>query len=134
MRRTTRRGLFKGGHRRIGDSPATVSSMAFRRNREVASQRRDWDRFCQDHIDEIRRIGLTEPVIRTRERFVDFLMHGYIDHHDDPSGYSVHQMWDEQHRLLAEFTSRFMAKFGELGENELIALRLARLPRPRADT
>jgi hypothetical protein len=103
--------------------------MAFRRNREQAERQRAWERFRQQHIDEIRRIGLTETVTRTQERFVDFLMHGYLDHHDDPSGFSVHQMWDEQHALLVEFTNRFMAEFGQLSEFELIALRLARFPR-----
>jgi hypothetical protein len=104
--------------------------MAFRRSREQAERQRAWDRFRQRHVDEIRRIGLTEPVVRTRERFVDFLMHGYIDHHDDPSGFSVHQVSDEQHALLVEFANRFMAEFGQLSESELIALRLARFPRP----
>ncbi len=106
--------------------------MAFRRSREEAATNRAWERFLQDHTDEIRLIGLTEPIVRNRERSEDFLMHGYLDHHDDPSGSSVHQMTDDQHARLSEFAGRFMTAFGHLDENELIALRHARFPRPKA--
>jgi hypothetical protein len=47
--------------------------MSFRRKREDVAKQRSWERFCQKNSDVICKIGLTEPVMRTEERFVDLL-------------------------------------------------------------
>ena len=103
--------------------------MSFRRNGEKADCQRTWERFCEDQMDRIQLIGLPDPVVSTQDRFVDFLMHGYIDHHFDPMGYSVHQMSDEQNEAFGHLVNNYIERFGDLPESELIALSLARFPK-----
>jgi len=75
--------------------------MSFRKNtKDERDERLKWNRFCDANKDLIQQIGLTTPTIETDERFIDFLMHGYIDHHDDWSKYTVSKMDAEQYKLF----------------------------------
>ena len=41
--------------------------------------------------------------------FVDFLMHGYIDHHADPTRFSARELSSDESVLLMDVISRYFA-------------------------
>jgi len=48
--------------------------------------------FCDQQRDLICRSGLPEVYVEKESMFMDFLMHGYIDHHADTHEFSVEGM------------------------------------------
>lgn len=75
--------------------------MSFRKNnKHERDEKLKWNHFCEANKDLIERIGLSTPTIETQERFEDFLMHGYIDHHDDWSKSTVGKLDEEKYKLL----------------------------------
>lgn len=76
-------------------------------NKDERDEKLKWNRFCDANRDLIERIGLTTPTIETEERFTDFLMHGYIDHHDDWSEYTVSKMNEEQYKFFKALIDKY---------------------------
>lgn len=83
--------------------------MSFRKNNnEDRIERLNWEDFCKRNRRLMERIGLTTPTFETEDRFRDFLLHGYIDHHDDWSEYSVRKMNEEQYELFKVLIGRYL--------------------------
>ena len=66
--------------------------MSFRRSRNDGIEQRRWGAFCVDNQELIASIDLPSPVVETQERFEDLLMHGYLDHHEDNTNFSVDKL------------------------------------------
>ncbi|HEX9989540.1 MAG TPA: hypothetical protein VGE45_13815 [Chloroflexia bacterium] len=82
--------------------------MSFRQNnKKERADRLKWDSFRRANWDLIESIGLPITTIETLDRFYDLLMHGCIDHHDDPLGFTVDRLEPERHQLLKELVERY---------------------------
>ncbi len=80
--------------------------MGFRRKKsEVMSDRR-WREFLIENQRLIEQSGLPENTMETKERFYDFLEHGHLDHHDDPSRFIVDHLDDERFCKCMELIER----------------------------
>ena len=84
-----------------------VVYMGFRQKNDSTS--RKWDQFCQANIELIRRIGLPVSTVDTWDRFADLLMHDYIDHHDDPFGFTIDELTPEQRALFIVLIDKYFA-------------------------
>ena len=81
--------------------------MSYRRSKnEVVGQRR-WSTFCVDNRDLIAVVDLPSQVVETQERFEDFLIHGYLDHHNDPTKFSVDKLNSAKLEKLRELVDRY---------------------------
>jgi hypothetical protein len=82
--------------------------MSFRKkNKQERAGRQKWDSFCEANRELMERIGLTTPTMETQERFEDFLMHGYIDHHDDWSKFSVDKLDPARYELFKLLVDKY---------------------------
>lgn len=88
--------------------PLHPNVMSFRKNNQQECEKRlPWKRFCDVNRDLIERTGLTTPTIETQERFEDFLMHGYIDHHDDWSEFTFGHMDTQQFKWFKVLVGKY---------------------------
>ena len=76
--------------------------MSFRKKNNYAEKKR-WQSFCAQHANLIDSLHFPSAVIEKQECFEDLLMHGYLDHHDDPTRFTID-----------EFDSLKMEKFKTL--------------------
>lgn len=85
--------------------------MSFRKNnREEKAEKRKWEAFCQTNWELIERTDIPLTTIETLDRFYDLLMHGYLDHHDDPLKFSLHRLQrsdPERFELFKELVDRY---------------------------
>jgi hypothetical protein len=81
--------------------------MSFRKNNHHREAKLKWKRFCEANWDLIERTDLPTPVIETEERFAGFLMHGYIDHHDDWSDFSISKMDAGQYKVFLVLVDKY---------------------------
>lgn len=54
--------------------------------------------------------GLPEAVTESINQWDDFLMHGLLDHHDNPTAFNVDQLSDEQYAALLQFVYSYFAR------------------------
>lgn len=95
--------------------------MAYRKPGGKADENRRWTLFCQAHKEVLEEIQLPFVVLETQAHFADFLMHGYLDHHDDLSQFTVDALTDSQRRLLARLIEAYLAAdFGNPGISPLV--------------
>jgi hypothetical protein len=83
--------------------------MTFHRNKQDAQERKRWRAFCVTNQDLIESIGLPLSVVETHERFEDLLMHGYLDHHADPTKFSISELNAVQVEKFKAFIDRYFA-------------------------
>src|SRR5262245_37260839 len=75
--------------------------VSFRRpGKAIHEQACYWEEWRTEHRAVLERTGLPESVLQDEEHWWDFLMHGRLDHHPDPLGFSVRQLSREQQREL----------------------------------
>jgi len=78
--------------------------MSFRRpGKATHEQAHHWAQWRRTHREPLSETGLPESVLADEEHWWDLLQHGFLDHHEDPSGFSVQQMSIEQQRELRQF-------------------------------
>lgn len=105
--------------------------MGFRRKKSEVLGKKRWHDFLIENHRLIEQIGLPETVVGTEERFDDFLMHGYIDHHDDPSKFTIEHLDDDKYRKCFELIERCIeAGFVKRTELSSINFYLRRSSRP----
>lgn len=63
--------------------------MAFSKKKDNGLEKKRWQSFYAQNADLIESLDLPSPVIETQAGFEDFLMHGYLDHHDDPTKFTI---------------------------------------------
>ena len=86
--------------------------MNFRRSSDAAGAQREWRGFLGRHVALVDAAGLPAWVTETRARWDNFLMHGHLGHHDDPSGFTVQALSAPQFAALSELAASY---FGESG-------------------
>jgi hypothetical protein len=87
--------------------------MGYRRSTEQVKSRRDWRAFVAHNQTLIDAAGLPLIVTESVDHWDDFLIHGYLDHHDDPTGFVVNQLNERQYRALVRLIeSYFVAGYG----------------------
>lgn len=92
--------------------------MSFCQNNETI---RKWNAFYQANRELIARIGLPGPTVDTWDRFADLLMHGYIDHHDDPSKFFIEELTPDRYALFKELVDMYFgAGFSDPGMHHVI--------------
>jgi hypothetical protein len=82
--------------------------MSFRRSKTAARESRAWRSFVQANAGLLQASGLPISLYQSRELFDDLLMHGYIDHHDDPTRFIVGQLSAGQQEALVEVVVRYL--------------------------
>lgn len=82
--------------------------MGFRRSKHTAIEAREWRRFLEINRDLLARTGVPYSIYESRDLFDDLLMHGYIDHHLDPTRFAVDQLGEQQRSLLADAIVRYL--------------------------
>lgn len=74
--------------------------MSYRRDSEKELAWREWLRRNKNAIDKC---GLPETILRSESHWWDFLMHAYLDHHEDLSEFSVDNLSRSEMKYLKEF-------------------------------
>jgi hypothetical protein len=78
--------------------------LSFHQNNEI---NRKWNIFYQANKELIEKIGLPGPTVDTWGRFADLLMHGIIDHHDDPTHFDLNDLSPEKLKLFRMLVDRY---------------------------
>jgi hypothetical protein len=92
--------------------------MSFRQNNETT---RKWNAFYQANRELIEQTGVPRPIVETWDLFTDLLMHGYIDHHDDPTHFTIKELTPDQLELLRQLVDKyFEAGFPSPGLDTLV--------------
>ena len=86
--------------------------MGHRRSSESTERDRRWRAFVVAQASLVRAAGLPEAVMASQARWDDFLMHGYLDHHDDPGGFSVAELNGPAYGALRELVGAYFATGG----------------------
>ena len=81
--------------------------MGYRRSKQKVEAARAWNTFVARNNDLIYLAGLPESVIKSIDHWDDFLMHGYLDHHEDPSGFRVDQLSEQQYGALLQVVESY---------------------------
>jgi hypothetical protein len=76
--------------------------MSFRRSKQRALESRRWKQFVEQNSARLEASGLPLLIYQSQEMFDDFLMNGFIDHHEDPSRFSAEQLLDFQLDIVAD--------------------------------
>jgi hypothetical protein len=99
--------------------------LGFRRSPDTVQAARVWRRFLDAQAALLRAAALPSAVTESRERWDDFLMHAYLDHHDDPSHFTVDKLDEAQYQALVQLTVAYLEAFYDGGERAAtpIALR-----------
>ncbi len=82
--------------------------MGFRRSKQKALEGRKWRQFLAENRDLLITTGVPCSIYESRELFDDLLMHGFLDHHPDPTRFAVVDLNSEQKSALAELIARFL--------------------------
>lgn len=83
--------------------------MGYRRLKESVEAARDWSTFVARNRSVVEAAGLPQVVTESIPHWDDFLMHGYLDHDHDPTGFTVDQLSDEQYAALLQFVDSYFA-------------------------
>ena len=82
--------------------------MAFRRTKNAAEQKKKWSSFLAKNRDLLVLAGVPLSVFEQQEMFDDLLMHGYIDHHTDPTRFCVDELNALQRECLVEVIVNYL--------------------------
>ena len=82
--------------------------MGFRKKNDHVEKRR-WQSFCAENADLIDNLHFPFAVIETQERFEDLLMHGYLDHHHDFTGFTIDEFDSSKMEKFKELVNRYFA-------------------------
>ena len=83
--------------------------MGPRRSKAKSKRDRSWKSFCDRHSDLVAKSHLPREVLATHDRFMDLLMHGYLDHHDDPHAFTVDQLAHVEFAAFRELVYAYFA-------------------------
>jgi hypothetical protein len=81
--------------------------MGYRRSNEKVRAARDWNSFVAKNIETIRTAGLPELVTTSIRHWDEFLIHGYLDHHEDPSRFTVDELSEEEYSALVKLVESY---------------------------
>jgi hypothetical protein len=99
---------------RIGNTFGLIDSekdpMGYRRSKEKIEAARNWATFVTHNRHVIEAAGLPLVVTESIHHWDDFLMHGYLDHHHDPAGFTVDQLSNEQYAALIQLVESYFVR------------------------
>lgn len=104
--------------------------MAYRRSKEALQAACNWSTFVARNSKTIEAAGLPEVVTESIEHWDDFLMHGYLDHHPDPTEFDVNQLSTGQYTALVQLVDSYFVSGYEyftpmtLREEDLLRLQM----------
>lgn len=75
--------------------------------RSKSDSLRSWKLFRDRHRNLIGASGLPEAYIDEQATFIDFLMHGYIDHHIDTRQFPVEDMSPAEHQAFESLVREY---------------------------
>ena len=81
--------------------------MGYRRSKNSVAAARHWSTFVARNNRVIEAAGLPQAVTESIDHWDDLLMHGYLDHHDDPTGFTTEQLSDEQYAALLQLVESY---------------------------
>ena len=81
--------------------------MGYRKSKKKLEAARNWSTFVARNGRVIEAAGLPHAAMESIDKWDDFLMHGYLDHHHDPSGFTVDQLSDEQYGVLLQLVESY---------------------------
>jgi hypothetical protein len=94
--------------------------MGYRRPPEKVKSARDWRAFVVPNQALIDAAGLPLIVMELVDHWEDLLENGFLDHHNDPTGFSVDQINERQYRALVQLVeSYFVAGYDYYTPNVL---------------
>ncbi len=68
-----------------------------------------WSRFADQQRDRAAAAGLPSLALESPAHFADLLMHGYFDHHADPSRFAVDNLSETQYQELVVLAESYFA-------------------------
>ena len=77
---------------------------------ERKTERRRWRAFRSQHRQAFLESGLPLAICESREIFDDFLMHGYLDHHEDPRRFTVDELSPPQVQALKRLIVAYLSQ------------------------
>jgi hypothetical protein len=83
--------------------------MTYRKSPQKAAARREWDRFVGSNQPVIASTGLPDSIFSSIDHFDNFLSHGCLDHHLDPSSFRVEALNSTQYDALVTLTESYFA-------------------------
>jgi len=83
--------------------------MSYRRSQEDVRAARSWSRFIETQKSRITATGLPALVVESATHFDDFLEHGCLDHHPDPSRFSVAPLSEAQYQEFVGLVESYFA-------------------------
>ena len=66
-------------------------------SKEKRIRKINWKKFNSQHSNLIHKSGLPLSYFENENLWIDFLMHGYMDHHDDIIGLTVSNLNSEEY-------------------------------------
>jgi hypothetical protein len=82
--------------------------MSFRRSKNAVVEAKAWRKFREVNAAILQASGVPASIFEPRELFDDLLMHGYIDHHEDPTHFYVGQLTSSQRETLIEVAACYL--------------------------
>jgi hypothetical protein len=82
--------------------------MSFRRSKTAAQESRSYRDFVQANAALLLASGVPISLYESRDLFDDLLMHGHIDHHEDPTRFFIGQLSVDQLAALVETVVRYL--------------------------
>jgi hypothetical protein len=77
--------------------------MGYRRKaKQEHSANRSWDEWLACYGPDLLGCGVSPVVLKDESHWWDFLQHGLLDHHDDPTGFSTDDVAPDQAARLVE--------------------------------
>src|SRR5579884_2634053 len=81
--------------------------MSYRKTKTATQSKKSWKQFIANNNELILKTGLPEIVLQTEEHWDDFLMHGYLDHHNDPFHFNIDKLDKSEYQSLKELVAKY---------------------------
>ncbi len=81
--------------------------MGYRRSKNKVAAARQWSTFVARNREVIEAAGLPEVVTQSVYHWDDLLMHGHLDHHPNPAGFTVEQLSEQQYTALLQLVETY---------------------------
>jgi len=62
-----------------------------------------WKDWLSEHKNALEKCNLPEIVLKSRNHWEDFLLHGFLDHHSETSNFSIDDLSQESQKNLLNF-------------------------------
>jgi hypothetical protein len=90
--------------------------VGYRRRHNLTDEDKEFHSWLKEHRDLVEETGLPEIILQDADHWFDFVDHGFLDHHDDPSRFTLDDLSERQKAaLLALLASRPKIVTSQLG-------------------